>query len=68
MYYLQNRNNHGHREQTCGCQAGGRVNGMDWEFGVSRCKLLHLKWIRNEVLLYTAQGTISIIVMEHDGR
>ena len=26
---------------TKGC-CGGRGNGMDWEFGVSRCKLLHL--------------------------
>ena len=33
---------HRHREQTCGCQGeGGRVRrGMDWEFGVGRCKLL----------------------------
>ena len=25
---------------------------MDWEFGVIRCKLLHLEWISNEILLY----------------
>ena len=30
---------HRHREQTCGCQGG---EGMDWEFGISRCKLLYL--------------------------
>ena len=24
---------------------------MAWEFGISRCKLLHLEWISNEVLL-----------------
>ena len=23
----------------------GGGSGMDWEFGVSRCKLLHLEWI-----------------------
>ena len=23
-----------------GCQAGGGVSGMAWEFGVGRCKLL----------------------------
>ena len=23
---------------------------MDWKFGVSSCKLLHLEWISNEVL------------------
>ena len=26
---------HGHREQTCGCQWGGRGSGMNREFGVS---------------------------------
>ena len=24
---------------------------MDWEFGVSRCKLLYVGWINNKVLL-----------------
>ena len=24
-------------EQTCGCRGGG--GGMDWEFGVGKCKL-----------------------------
>ena len=28
---------------------GGR--GMDWEFGVNRCKILPLEWISNEILL-----------------
>ena len=28
-----------------------RWSGMDWESIVSRCKLLHLEWISNEVLL-----------------
>ena len=27
------------REQTCGCQEG---EVRDWEFGVSRCGLLHM--------------------------
>ena len=44
---------HGLGEQTCGCWRGGRANGMDWEFGVNRCKLLHLEWISNEILLYS---------------
>ena len=34
---------HKHREQTYGCQEGGGGSGMDWAFGVSRCKLLHLE-------------------------
>ena len=28
----------------------GTGSGMDWEFEVGRCKLLHLEWISNEVL------------------
>ena len=31
----------------------GGGSGMDGEFGVSRCKLLHLEWISNRVLLYS---------------
>ena len=25
----------------------------DWEFGISRCKLLYIEWINNKVLLYS---------------
>ena len=31
---------------------------MDWEFRVSRFKLLHLEWISNEILLYSTGETI----------
>ena len=34
---------------------------MDGEFGVSRCKLLHLEWISNQVH-GIAQGTLSILL------
>ena len=34
---------------TCGCQGGG----MDWEFGISRCKLLYIGWINNKALPYS---------------
>ena len=30
-------------------RTGGR--GIDWEFGVGRCKLLYIGWINNKVLL-----------------
>ena len=36
---------HRYREKTCGCQGGRGGSGTDWEFGVSRRKLLHLEWI-----------------------
>ena len=33
-------------------------SGMDWEFGVNRCKLLHLEFINNEILLYSTRNCI----------
>ena len=47
----ESKQTHGLGEQTCGCQGGGGVSGMDWELGVKRCKLLYLEWITNESLL-----------------
>ena len=60
----------GHREQTCACQAGGKGKKcrMDGESGVGRCKLLHLEWISNEVLLYSTGNYIQSLGIEHDGR
>ena len=64
----EKKQTHGLGEQTCGCQ--GRVGGsvMDWEFGVRRCKLLHLERISSEVLLYSTGNYIQSLVIEHDGR
>ena len=41
---------HRQREQTRGCQEG-RGGGMDWEFGISRGKLLYIGYRDNKVLL-----------------
>ena len=30
--------------------------GMEWEAGVSRCKLLCTEWIKNEILLYSTEN------------
>ena len=43
-------------------------SGMDWEFAVSRCKLLHMERISIEVLLYGTGNCIQSLVIEHDGR
>ena len=58
---------HRHREQT-GCRGGGGRSGMDRELGVSRCKLLHLEGISNEVPLYSTGNYIQSLGIEHDGR
>ena len=44
--------------QTCGCRGGGGGSGMNWEFGVSRCKLLPLEWISNDTQLYSTGNCI----------
>ena len=42
-----------------------RASGMDWEFGVSRCELLHLGCIY-EVLLYSTGNYIQSPGIDHD--
>ena len=50
---------HGLGEQIYGCQGGERGSGMDLKFAISRCKLLHLEWISNEVPLYSTGNDIQ---------
>ena len=46
---IKQKQTHRHTKQTCSSLWGG--SGMDWEFGGSRYKLLHLEKIRNEIVL-----------------
>ena len=45
---------------------GGK--GMDREFGISRCKLLHLEWINNKVLTYGTGNYIQSSGRNHNGK
>ena len=47
---------------------GGLGEEMDWEFGVSRCKLLYIEWISNKVLLYSTGNYIQYCVINHNGK
>ena len=43
------------------------MGGIDWVFGISRSKLLHIEWINNKVLLYSTGNYIQspgITIME----
>ena len=42
--------------------------GMYWEFGVSRCKLLHIEWINNKILLYSTENYIQCRMIKHNGK
>ena len=57
---------HRHGEQICGCQGLGW--GMDWEFGGSRYKLLHLEWKDNKVLLYRTWNFTQSPGIKHNGK
>ena len=61
----EQKQTHRHGHQTCGCQGGKGESGMDWEFGVHRCKLLNLEWTGNEVLLSSTGNYVQSLVMEH---
>ena len=72
---IQNRNRH--REQTniidlenrLVVAKGKRVGEqIEWEIGVSRCKLLYLEWINNKVLLYSAENYIQYPMINHNGK
>ena len=52
------KENHGHEEETRGCWGVGG-SGMDWEFGVNRCKLQPMEWISTGSYAWS-------LVMEHD--
>ena len=48
-----------------GEEGGG---GVDWEFGISGCKLLYTAWINNKVLLYSTGNYIQYPVINHNGK
>ena len=64
----RNRNRPTHIKKTLGCQGGCRGSGMEWEFGVSRFKLLHSEFIKNEVLLCSTWNFTQSLGIDHDGR
>ena len=66
---VKQKQTHRHREQTCGCQGGrGGGSGMNWEFGVGSCKLLHVEWINHKVLLYSTGNYIQYPVINNNGK
>ena len=45
----------------------GVGGGMEWEVGVSRCKLLYIERI-NKVLLYSTGNCIQYLMINHNGK
>ena len=40
----------------------------EWEFGISRYKLLYIGWINNKVLLCSTENYIQYPVTNHNGK
>ena len=59
---------HRHREQIVIAKGKGGGSAMDGEFEAGRYKLLHLKWISIEILLYSTGKYMHSLWVEHDGR
>ena len=69
MNLSQNRNRLTDIENRLVAAKGkGGGSAMDKEFGVSRCKLWHLEWVSNEVLLYSTGDYIQFPGIDHDGK
>ena len=61
----EQKQTHRHEEQTYSCHGGGGGSGIDREFRVYRCKLLHLEYLDNEVLLPSTGNYIQSFVIGH---
>ena len=55
------------RTDSCSSQ-GECMGGLDWEFGISRGKLLHIEWINNKVLLCGTGNYIQYPVIKRNGK
>ena len=56
------KQNHGYREQTSGCQRGGRIEiggGTEWEMGVSRCQLIYRMDKQQGPSIYSTENYIQ---------
>ena len=42
--------------------------GMNWEIGISRYKLLYLGWINSKVLLYSTVNSFQYPKINHNGK
>ena len=42
--------------------------GKDWEFGISKCKLLYVRWVNNKVLFHSTGMYIQSPVINHNGK
>ena len=65
---MKQKETHRHREQAYGCQKAAGRGGKDWEFGISKCKLVYTGQINNKTLLYSTRNYTQYPVINHNGK
>ena len=69
LTFLQNGNRLTDLENRLVLAKGERSGrGMNWESGISRCKLLHVVWINTKVLLQSPGSYSQYPVINHNGK
>ena len=46
----------------------GSRGEMNWDFRVSICKLLYIRWINDKALLYTTRNHVRYPMINHNGK
>ena len=46
----------------------GVEGGVEWEVGVSRCKLSYIEWMNKKILLYSIGNYIQYPMINHNGK
>ena len=65
--FMKQKQTHKYKEQIDRCQREGE-GGKDWEFGISRCKLVYMGWINNKVLFCSTGNSSQYPVISHSGK
>ena len=65
---LSMRQKRTHRQRTDVWLLRGVGGGTDWEFEISRCKLVYIEWINSNILLYSTGKYIQYPVINHNGK
>ena len=64
---LSTKQIHRHRERPVVAKGKGEGSGIDGEFEINKCKLLHLECISSEVWLPSTGNYIQSLGIEYDG-
>ena len=62
------KQNHVQGEQPLVANGKGIGRGVEWEVGVSSCKLLYMEEINNKVPLYSTENYSQCPIKSHNGK